>query len=82
MKPERVVCLCQQLLMAVMGKGREAGHQNPHPLYPYLGAVEITQVCVRVPAWAAGTLIDVHTLKIYVHLHLPPKAVNWQLGVQ
>jgi len=37
-----------------------------------LGAVEITQVCVRVPAWPTGTLIDVHALKIYVHLHLPP----------
>lgn len=50
----------------------------PHP-YPYLGAVEITQVRVRVPSWAAGTLIDVHLLKIYVHLHLPPRAANWQL---
>lgn len=67
--------------------GKEKGRQDPsapphHPSYPHLGAVEITHVCVRVPAWPAGTLIDVHTLKIHVHLHLPPRAVNWQLGVQ
>lgn len=70
--------------MAVMGKG-EGGRTlvvPPHPPHPYLGAVEITQVCVRVPAWATCTLIDVHTLEIYVHLHLPPTAVNWQLGAQ
>ena len=65
----------------VGGWGGEAGPQHLHPLYPYLSAVEITEVCVGVPAWAAGTLVDVHTLKIYVHLHLPPRAVNWQLGV-
>lgn len=54
--------------------------KGPH--HPYLGAVEITQVRVRVPAWATGTLIDVHALKIYVHLHLPPRAVNLQLRAQ
>jgi hypothetical protein len=63
-----------------MGKRREAGPTGTHLPYPYLGAVEITQVCIRVPAWAACTLIDVHTLEIYVHLHLPPMAVNWYLG--
>lgn len=68
------------------GKGeRRQDPRRPsphHPPYPYLGAVEITQVCVGVPAWPTGTLIDVHALKVYVHLHLPPRAVNWQLGVQ
>lgn len=65
----------------MIGKGKGGRKPVLHPLYPYLGAVEITQVCVRVPAWATGTLIDVHALKVYVHLHLPPRAVNWQLGV-
>lgn len=61
--------------MAVVGK-REGGMTlvpTPHP-HAYLGGIEITQVCIGVPAWATGTLIDVHTLKIYVHLHLPPRA--------
>lgn len=70
-------------VVAVVGKG-EGGRTlvPPPPTYLYLCAVEITQVRVRVPSWAAGTLIDVHHLKIYVHLHLPPRAVNWQLGAQ
>lgn len=82
------MCLCQLLL----GAGRwqwwerrsEGGPTRcPHPSpHPYLGAVEITQVRVSIPAWAAGTLIDVHTLNVYVHPYLPPRAVNQQLGTQ
>lgn len=66
-----------------MGKG-EGGKTLvvPLPPSPYLGAVEITQVRVGVPARAACTLVDVHPLEIYVHLHLPPRAVNSQLETQ
>lgn len=65
---------------AVMGKGNEGRAPWTHP--PCLSAVEITQVGVRVPAWAACTLIDVHVLEVDVHLHLPPREANWQLGAQ
>lgn len=61
-------------------KGNEGGPQWTHP--PCLSAVEVTQVGVGVPAWATRTLIDVHALEVDVHLHLAPRAANWQLGAQ
>lgn len=61
-------------------KGNEDGPQWTHP--PCLSAVEVTQVGVGVPAWTACALIDVHALEVDVHLHLAPRAANWQLGAQ